>query len=110
MEFLGNDGVRVKDDKFEVKLKVIDKPRQMAYLDVAISKDDVSDFIKHIRLIDFILTECIDELKIDGKEVDPSYVASHANIMDSDTLDELRQLHELCSPSLEGLGQEDKKK
>lgn len=111
MELLGNSGNVAKDDKFEIKLKVITKPIQMAYINAANNKDgERSDFLVHIGLIDFILTNCIEELKIDGVSFDPLVVAETANIMDEKTLEELRTIHELCAPFLEGLGEKHEKK
>ena len=113
MELLGSDGnvVKSKDGKFEIKTRVITKPVQMAYINAANNPNgERSDFLVHIGLIDFILTNCIEELKIDGVSFDPLAVAETANIMDEKTLEELRAIHELCAPFLEGLGTEHEKK
>jgi len=89
---------------------VVTKPIQLAYIDIAYNGDDTSNFITHMRLIDYVLMNCIDKLEIDGVEFDPQRIAVEANIMNSDTLDELKTIHELCAPYLEGLSEENSKK
>ena len=109
MLFLSNEGVEIKEGKFEIKMNVITKPMQASYIAIA-ADNSLSEFKRHIKMIDFVLSRCIEELVVDGEELDPVYVATHANIMDEDTLSDLRTIHELCSPHIEGLGKEERKK
>ena len=110
MKLLNCKEVKVNEDGISFTIKPVTKALQIGYINAAYTTSGESDFVRQMALVDYILSDCITDLVIDGVEYDPVEYAENSNLMDGDTQDKMRQIYTMAYPALEGLSAEDEKK
>ena len=110
MRLLALQERKLTEGDISLTLLPVTKAMQVGYTSVAFATESANDFERGMAITDYILTECIKDLRIAGVEYDPVQVAETANIMDTDTVMTLNKINVMVREHLSGLSEDEAKK
>jgi len=110
MQLLNFKEKKLKEGDISFTLKPVSKSLQTGYIGTAFASTGMDDFQRKMALTDYILTDCIFDLEINGEKYDGEVLAECANLMDEETIKTLSKIYEMACIHLEGITEDDAKK
>lgn len=106
MKLLSKVSPVIDEDGISIKMKRVTKEMQANLIELTVNGDGLAS---RLKVVDYVLLNCIDSLNIDGVEYSAKEIAESADIGDDDTIKSLIKIGELVLSSC-FLDEEDKKK